>query len=204
MAKEKSLEDKAIDIKGSKYVLVSDRVTYFNEQYPNGSIRTELISDPTSDIIVIKGIVTPDVEKPARTFEDYAQEIIGSSFINKTSAMENASTSAIGRCLAYMGIGVIDSIASVDEIHKANNRSSGATKKATEKQIEWIMREAESKCGNQDAYEWVTKLLTMKPEDVPVFKVKDAVDLIKSQEVVTNTVEINLDGEKIDLNSIPY
>ena len=35
------LKDKAIDIKGKAYVLVSDRIIYFNENYPNGSIVTE-------------------------------------------------------------------------------------------------------------------------------------------------------------------
>ena len=40
---DKQLVDKAIDIKGKKYVLVSDRVLYFNETYPNGSIVTQRI-----------------------------------------------------------------------------------------------------------------------------------------------------------------
>ena len=36
MTEDKSLKDRAIDIKWKKYVLVSDRVLYFNENYPNG------------------------------------------------------------------------------------------------------------------------------------------------------------------------
>ena len=32
---DKQLTNKAIDIKGKKYVLVSDRVLYFNDTYPN-------------------------------------------------------------------------------------------------------------------------------------------------------------------------
>jgi hypothetical protein len=40
---DKQLVNKAIDIKGKKYVLVSDRVLYFNEAYPNGSIITQRI-----------------------------------------------------------------------------------------------------------------------------------------------------------------
>ena len=208
MTNSKNLENKAIDLKGKKYVLVSDRVIYFNETYPNGSIKTELISKPEDNIIVIKATVTPDCEKPDRVFTDYAQEVIGSSFINKTSAMENASTSAVGRALAYMGIGVIDSIASVDEITKADNRAKGTTKKATDKQIEWILNEAEKKTPhNEDVYEWTTKLLTVKPEDVPVFKVKDAVDLIKAQPYPDNKSEVVIDmGEvgKVNLNELPY
>jgi hypothetical protein len=46
----KSLTSKAIDIKGKKYVLVSDRVQFFNDNYPNGYISTELVSNPENNI----------------------------------------------------------------------------------------------------------------------------------------------------------
>lgn len=118
---DKTLKDKAIQFKGKAYVLVSDRVNYFNEVYPNGSIQTQLISDPTADMVVVKAIVTPDA-KEQRCFTGYSQAKWSdtSSFVNKTSALENCETSAVGRALAFMGIGVIDSIASVDEIKKAS------------------------------------------------------------------------------------
>lgn len=116
-----NLEDKAVNIKGKKYVLVSDRVLYFNETHKEGSITTELVSDWNSQLVVVKATVRPD--QSGREFTGYAQEKVGDGFINKTSALENAETSAVGRALAMMGIGVIDSIASVDEINKANNRA---------------------------------------------------------------------------------
>ena len=47
--------------------------------------------------------------------------------------MENAETSAVGRALAMMGIGVIDSIASVDELNKAKNRGTGTKTQTTPK-----------------------------------------------------------------------
>lgn len=118
---DKTLKDKAIQFKGKAYVLVSDRVNYFNEVYPDGSIQTQLISEPTADMVVVKAIVTPDA-KEQRFFTGYSQAKWSdtSSFVNKTSALENCETSAVGRALAFMGIGVIDSIASVDEIKKAD------------------------------------------------------------------------------------
>ena len=118
---DKTLKDKAIQFKGKAYVLVSDRVNYFNEVYPDGSIQTQLISEPTADMVVVKAIVTPDT-KEQRFFTGYSQAKWSdtSSFVNKTSALENCETSAVGRALAFMGIGVIDSIASVDEIKKAS------------------------------------------------------------------------------------
>ena len=119
---DKSLEDKAINIKGKKYVQVSDRITYFNETYKNGCIKTEIVKYEDKQVLV-KAVVIPDIEKENRFFTGYSQEIEGSTFINKTSALENAETSAVGRALAMMGIGVIESVASVDEINKANNRN---------------------------------------------------------------------------------
>lgn len=119
------LKDKAVDIKGKKYVLVSDRVIFFNENYPNGSIETNLLSEVANKNIFMRATVTPDTKNPDRKFIGHAQEVVGDGYINKTSALENAETSAVGRALAMMGIGVIDSIASVDEINKAKNISQG-------------------------------------------------------------------------------
>ncbi len=111
----KDLADKAIDFKGKKYVLVSDRVLYFNDAYKEGSITTELVSTPDAATVIVKATVKPNDKQ---TFTGYSQATWGEGYINKTSALENAETSAVGRALAFMGIGVIESIASLDEIHK--------------------------------------------------------------------------------------
>lgn len=111
-----NLEDKAINIKGKKYVLVSDRVVAFNKDYPNGSIVTERMSQMEYEIF--RATVTPDTDKPGRTFVAHSQAKWGEGMVNTSSALENAETSAVGRALALMGIGVIDSIASVDELKK--------------------------------------------------------------------------------------
>mgnify|MGYP000269907133 CR=1 FL=1 len=110
-----------IDIKGKKYVLVSERVIAFNEIYKNGSIETELISPVESKMIVVKATVTPDVETPLRRFVGHSQAVIGQGMVNTTAALENAETSAVGRALGMMGIGVIESIASADEMNKSLN-----------------------------------------------------------------------------------
>jgi len=129
---DKSLQEKAVSIKGKSYVLVSDRVLYFNETYPEGSITTELLSAPDAQRVVVKATVslpigrTPDDENRVylgvamRTFTGHSQAVIGEGMVNKTAALENAETSAVGRALAMMGIGVIESIASADEIKKAS------------------------------------------------------------------------------------
>lgn len=116
---QKSLKEKAIKIRGKSYVLVSDRVLYFNDTYPNGSIQTELITNPHSKNIIVKAKVIPDAGKPDRFYTGYSQTVVGQGPINETAALENAETSAVGRALALMGIGVVESIASADEMEKA-------------------------------------------------------------------------------------
>lgn len=118
-----------VDIKGKEYVLVKDRVLFFNETYKNGAIVTDLLSDPDSKTVVVRAMAFPDGVHfenvdgkrvyTGRYFCGHSQAVVGDGYINKTSALENAETSAVGRALAMMGIGVIESIASADEINKA-------------------------------------------------------------------------------------
>lgn len=120
-----------IKIKGKDYVLVKDRVAFFNENFPKGAIVTQLLSEPDSGQIVIKAMVFPEgvtAQKIdgetiylGRYFVGHSQAKIGDGVVNKTAALENAETSAVGRALGMMGIGVIDSIASADEMKKATN-----------------------------------------------------------------------------------
>lgn len=119
---DKSLKTKAIKIQGKDYVQVASRVTFFNDTYPNGMIVTELLSNEGGKVAMIAK-VTPDVTKPERYFTGHSQADATQGMVNKTAALENCETSAVGRALALMGIGVIDSIASIDEIGKSMSKS---------------------------------------------------------------------------------
>jgi hypothetical protein len=63
----------------------------------------EVVRDPETlrpiQYIVENSIYYGDV----LMFVDVAEEMVGSSFVNKTSALENASTSALGRALSLAG-----------------------------------------------------------------------------------------------------
>ena len=113
---------KTTNIKGKEYVEVNERIRYFRETYKNGSIVTDLISD-SNGVCVFKATVLLD-ETIVSTGHAYEKE--GSSFINKTSYIENCETSAIGRALGVLGIGIEGSVASYEEVANAiNNQDKG-------------------------------------------------------------------------------
>lgn len=118
-----------IQIKGKEYVMVKDRVMAFNENFPEGSIITEILSPIDSKVIVVRATVYPESSNQFRKYVGHSQAVIGQGMINTTAALENAETSAVGRALAMMGIGVIESMASAEEITKA---TKGATRHEVE------------------------------------------------------------------------
>lgn len=100
------------------YVMVNDRVQGFRELIPDGCIRTEMVVYIPDDYCVMKADVLDESGKILAT--GYAQETIQKNVnINRTSMLENAETSAVGRALGFLGIGSVDSIASGDEVNKA-------------------------------------------------------------------------------------
>ena len=108
---------KTIKLQGKDYVQVNERLQYFNDTYKNGKIFTK--PSMVEDAVYFKAVVTPDVDKPERTFT-------GHSFgnIKKEKALEKLETVAVGRALAFMGIGIVDSIASADEMQNFQNNIS--------------------------------------------------------------------------------
>jgi len=131
-----TLKDKAVDIKGKKYVLVSDRVLFLaDNEKGNYSIETSYDFIENAKMFICKAKLTIG----ERVYTGHAQEIIGDGYINKTSALENCETSAVGRACAMAGIGVLDSIASADEIRKAENRGEQqATPQSNDTPTKWI------------------------------------------------------------------
>lgn len=107
---------KSINIKGKNYVMVNERIKEFRNNYIGWSLTTEIVS-LTEDTCVMKAIVSDDSGIVRAT--GFAQEDRTSSMINKTSFVENCETSAWGRALGNLGIGIDDSIASAEEVDMA-------------------------------------------------------------------------------------
>jgi hypothetical protein len=106
---------KTIKIHNKEYVEVNQRIKYFREHYPEGSLITELVSNDNG-MCVFKA--TAIIEDKARS-TGWAYEKEGSTNINKTSYIENCETSALGRCLGNLGIGIDGSVASAEEVQTA-------------------------------------------------------------------------------------
>ena len=111
---------KAINIRGNAYVQVHTKVAAFNRLFPNGRIESEIIGDPTAHVF-IRAKVTPNVEHPERYFIGHSQAKWQGN-INGAAALENAETSAVGRALSMLGIGIEDGMCSAEELAKATDR----------------------------------------------------------------------------------
>ena len=108
---------KTIKLKGKDYVQVNERVLYFNELYPKGSITSEATFN--GDTVYFKATVFPDVQLRERIF-------VGHSFgsLKGEKALEKLETVAVGRALAFMGIGIVEGIASADEMEKFHGKDA--------------------------------------------------------------------------------
>jgi len=109
MAKEK----RTVDIHGKQYETVASRVERFRKEKDYG-IETELLQNDET-LVVMKAIIK---DKDRIIATGHAEEKRASSQINRTSALENCETSAIGRALACLGY-IGTEFASADEVAQA-------------------------------------------------------------------------------------
>lgn len=127
---------KTTDIKGKDYAEVNQRIKAYRMVFPTGTIKTEMISNENG-VCVFRALVTDEENNVLATGTAYEKE--NSTFINKTSYIENCETSAIGRALGIAGFGIDTSVASAEEVQNAiANQEEKNMPKASPKQIELI------------------------------------------------------------------
>lgn len=128
------------NIKGKEYAEVNQRIKAFRMVYPGGCIKTELVSNEDG-VCVFKAEVY-DGENLIGTGHAYERE--SSSFINKTSYIENCETSAVGRALGMCGFGIDTSVCSAEELNNAIINQE-ASKPITKSQVKILVSLAEKK-----------------------------------------------------------
>tara|TARA_R110002096_G_scaffold435687_1_gene662081 strand:- start:2991 stop:3488 length:498 start_codon:yes stop_codon:yes gene_type:complete len=145
---------KKINIKGKEYITVNERLIYFRnkDEFKGFGIKEDIVTIDEKEGIFKVTIYNTNGDSIVSA---HAQEYRDSSYINKTSFVENGFTSALGRALGYLGIGIDTSIASANEVQNAVNNQKetptdnrnwltesqlNATLKATKDQAEKVLK----------------------------------------------------------------
>ena len=115
---------KTINIKGKNYVPVVERLKEFrsSENFKNWSLETQWLSI-TQEVATCRVIIRDEngILKSTGTAMELRDE--KNSLVNKTSHVENAETSAVGRALGNLGIGLDgDEVASYEEVSRAKKQ----------------------------------------------------------------------------------
>ena len=164
------------DIKGKEYAEVNQRIKAFRMVYPTGAIETAMQDNENGVCIFQASVGYFDETGRMRVLgTGTAYEKENSSFINKTSYIENCETSAVGRALGMAGFGIDVSVASYEEV--ANAMENQEEKKATPKQIEVLLRYY--KGANLEKLLEVNGI--QRIEDLPMAKASEFISKLKGE-----------------------
>jgi hypothetical protein len=149
----------------SKYATVAERLALFHKDYPDGRIVTELVSNlgETPRTWVVKASVyfsAGDQANGIPKATGYASEIDGTGGANNGSALENAESSAVGRCLMLAGYAASKngSLASAEEMGKMNRLAdtdwqAQASKLTDVGGLRWLYSQAKASGAPADVLE---------------------------------------------------
>lgn len=149
---------KSINIKGKEYITVNERLKHFrtSKDFEGWSILEEIHEINDKEGIFCVRIYNKEGDPISIA---HAQEYRDSSYINKTSFVENGFTSALGRALGYLGIGIDVSIASAQEmVNAVNNQQKDERPWLTEEQLRATLK------GKKEQAEIVLQKFKMKKE----------------------------------------
>jgi hypothetical protein len=138
-----------VPIHGKQYKTVAYRVNEFRTQYPDYTVSTELV-EANDTLVVMKASISNEQGRLLAT--GFAEEVRAASKINRTSALENAETSAIGRALAALGLAGTE-YASADEVANAIKQQNDGEflefMATVRENFDWIMYAKEA-IANED------------------------------------------------------
>lgn len=189
-----------IDIKGKQYVMVKDRLIAFQELYPDGSIDTQILHNDANSVVV-RATVRTTQGIAGRAFTGHSEAYREGQMGNVP--VEVAETSAVGRALAMLGIGIIESVASADEVRKADKpffrADTMSAKPISPKQKELIMTLLIS-AGKTMSGEEIDKLnsfqASQKINELKGVKFTESNSMVKARDSVEQ--EFNDDPPAID------
>lgn len=157
---------KTINIQGKEYVTVNERIKYFREKFKGYKMISEIVFNEEGKVI-FKALILDEQNNVVAT--GHAMEKENSTFINKTSHIENCETSAWGRALANYGIGVDSSVASADEVANAITNQNKPEPKETKKLKKEILDKIS---GSETVYDLEAIWNEMDESDKALYKGK--------------------------------
>jgi hypothetical protein len=103
------------------YTTVQERSNIFWERYPNGAVRTRIISESDTRVIVVCELFRDNSdEKPFAT--GHAKEVISDRGVNRDFALENCETSSRGTAFKAANIGTEKNGPSREEMVRVNEK----------------------------------------------------------------------------------
>lgn len=125
---------KTINIKGKEYVEVNTRIKALKENFKDYSIETEVLNF-TPEYILMRAVVKNESGRIMATGTAMEEKNAIGSMVNKTSFVENCETSAVGRALGMLGIGIDQSVASYEEVKNAIEQQEAQEKPKPKKAL---------------------------------------------------------------------
>lgn len=115
------------------YDMVKDRIDAYVEEHPDYRVETEVVftSKPNADVAIVKASIYKDRNDQLERVPHgtgIAEETRDAGFVNKTSHVENAETSAIGRALANVAFKMSDKRPSKEEMEKVKRTEEAKSK----------------------------------------------------------------------------
>lgn len=152
-----------VNIHGKEYMTVAKRVELAHKDGVD-AIETEVLQH--SPVVVLRAKVT--VKGKSYTGVSSANP---SKAIEKSNPYEVAETSAVGRALGFAGYGIIEGIASADEMYKAETVDQGKTTVSDEQYLnESFERQNHPAQQEAAAYPQDRKVCSAHDEPVTMFK----------------------------------
>lgn len=175
-----------------QYAEVAQRIKAFRKLYPEGTIETEILKFDEK-MCLMKAIVK---DKDGKILGiGHALEEKNSSFINSTSYLENAETSAIGRALGVLGIGIDAGLASYEEVKNAEKQRVEASTQQNEKNAS-VETSASQKKASEKQINLITNLYTQEEIDKMISRIGVAglseITLTQASKMITARKEKNV------------
>jgi len=142
------------------YTTVQERSNIFWERYPNGAVRTKIVAESDTRIVVVCKLFRDNSDaKPFAT--GHAKEVISDRGVNRDFALENCETSARGTAFKAANIGTEKNGPSREEMVRVNEKqfkpkysAPGSKSAAMEMALHIVEQKSKTVADDSGPVEW--------------------------------------------------